>query len=225
MLQPMGNDTLPIILLPGMTADEKLFRLQRAALPTLITPAWIEPRDRESLGAYAARFARCVDPGNPCFIGGASFGGMVALEMAPHLRVEACFLIASVRAASELPWSFRALRPVIQLGPERMGRADGLAGRLIPFLPGRTAGQLRRLSEPRSSFLRWASWAALAWRPSPETREVRVYQIHGAEDRTLPAGRTRPDVLVAKAGHLLPLTHAEAVNEFIRQRVEEHCHA
>jgi hypothetical protein len=27
------------------------------------------------------------------------------------------------------------------------------------------------------------------------------------------------------AGHLLPLTHPEAVNEFIRSRVETRCHA
>src|SRR4051812_8548731 len=125
MRRTVENDALPIILLPGMAADERLFRLQRAALPALVTPAWIEPRDREPLGVYAARLARCVDPGGPCFIGGASFGGMVALEMAAHLRAEACFLIASVRAARELPWRFRVLRPIARLGPERMGRVAG----------------------------------------------------------------------------------------------------
>ncbi len=51
--QPRANDTRPIILLPGMTADGRMFRLQRPAFPSLITPDWIEPRDREPLGAYA----------------------------------------------------------------------------------------------------------------------------------------------------------------------------
>src|SRR4051794_1621671 len=113
----MSDENLPIILLPGMAADDRLFRLQRDTLPGLITPAWIEPCDREPLIAYARRIARCIDPGGPCFVGGASFGGLVALEMAVHLRAEACFLVASVRSDRELLWRFRALRPLAWLGP------------------------------------------------------------------------------------------------------------
>jgi pimeloyl-ACP methyl ester carboxylesterase len=220
----MPENTLPIILLPGMAADGRLFRLQRAALPYLVTPAWIEPRYREPLAAYAERFARRVDPGGPCFVGGASFGGIVALEMAAHLRAEACFLIASVRSAREFPWRYRVLRPLARLGPQHLGRVAAWVSRwLAQSLPRGTTGRLRRLSEPRSAFLQWASWAALDWRPSLGARRVRVYQIHGAGDRTLPIKHTRPDVVVPAAGHLLPLTDAEAVNDFIRSRVEQHC--
>src|ERR1700722_13749272 len=79
---PMKDADPPIIMLPGMAADDRLFRHLRPSLPGLVTPAWIEPRRREPLPAYAGRLARCIDPGVPCFVGGASFGGMVALEMA-----------------------------------------------------------------------------------------------------------------------------------------------
>jgi hypothetical protein len=99
----------PLILLPGMAADGRLFRHQRAALPCIRTPDWIEPRDREPLADYA--------------------------------------------------------------------------------------------------------------HPSAKTREVRVFQIHGSADRTLPVRHTRPDVVVTGAGHLLPFTHPEAVNDFIRRRL------
>jgi pimeloyl-ACP methyl ester carboxylesterase len=148
---------------------------------------------------------------------------MVALEMAVHLRTEACFLIASVRSERELPWQIRALRPVARLGPTGLDWiATWVARCPARFLPAGVVGHLRRLSDPRSAFLRWASWAVLNWRPSPEIRSVRIYQIHGAADRTLPVRYTRPDVVVAGAGHLLPLTHPNAVNEFIRQRVAKH---
>src|SRR5438874_871766 len=143
----MRDDVPPIILLPGMAADDRLFRFQLAALPSLIIPPWIEPDGRESLGAYARRLARCIDPGGPCFVGGASFGGMVALEMAVHLRAEACFLVASIRSGRELPWRFRVLRPLARLGPQRLGRAAFWAARwLAPSLAEGTAGRLRRLS-------------------------------------------------------------------------------
>jgi pimeloyl-ACP methyl ester carboxylesterase len=209
-----------------MAADDRLFRFQRAALPSVVTPAWIEPCSSESLSAYALRLARCINPVAPCFVGGASFGGMVALEMAVHLRAEACFLIASVRSDRELPWRFRTIRPLARLGPEGLGRASAcVAHWLAPSLPEATVGRLRQLSRPQAAFLRWASWAALNWRPNPEIRDVRVYQIHGAADRTIPVRCTRPDVVVPGAGHLLTLTHSESVNEFIRSRVETHCHA
>src|SRR4051794_26086142 len=51
--QVLKTDEPPIILLPGMAADARLFRLQRAALSGLVTPDWIEPRGREPLGVYA----------------------------------------------------------------------------------------------------------------------------------------------------------------------------
>jgi pimeloyl-ACP methyl ester carboxylesterase len=219
---PRNSDTL-IILLPGMAADERLFRLQRTEFPGLITPTWIEPNRREPLRDYARRLGQCIDPGEPCFVGGASFGGTVALEMAVHLRAEACFLIASVRSRDGLPWQYRALRPVAQFGPERLGRIAGWCSRwLAPFLPTVTNGLLNRLAQPRSDFLRWASWAILNWKPSPQAVRLMVYQIHGSADRTLPIRYARPDHIVAGGGHLLPLSHGAEVNDFLRRRIEQH---
>jgi pimeloyl-ACP methyl ester carboxylesterase len=213
----------PLILLPGMAADGRLFRHQRAALPCIRTSDWIAPRDREPLVDYAQRFAQAIATRRRCFIGGASFGGIIALEMAAHLEAEACFLLASVRSDRELPWCLRAIRQIAMLGPTGLGRVAAGGGALLaPFLPRVTVGQLRRLSNPQSTFLRWASWAALTWQPSAKTTGVRVFQIHGSADRTLPVRYTRPDVVVKGAGHLMPFTHPEAVNEFIRHRLIEH---
>ena len=120
-----------LILLPGMAADGRIFRHQRAALPGIRTPDWIEPHDREPLADYAQRFAQAITTCGRCFIGGASFGGIIALEMAAHLQAEACFLVASVRSDRELPWRKRAIRPIAKLGPTGLGRvASGVAASL-----------------------------------------------------------------------------------------------
>ena len=54
---------------------------------------------------------------------------------------------------------------------------------------------------------------------------IPVVHLHGDRDRVLPASLTRPDVLVPGGGHVLPLTHPETVNEFLRSQMEKYGHA
>ena len=70
------------MLIPGLGADARLFRPQREFFPRLETPPWIEWRRAEPLPAYAARLAATIDAAEPYHLGGASLGGMLALEMA-----------------------------------------------------------------------------------------------------------------------------------------------
>jgi pimeloyl-ACP methyl ester carboxylesterase len=212
-----------LLLLAGMGADEGLFARQREAFPDLTVLPWPAPAPHESLRDYAARLAKLAPADRPLFVGGASFGGLVARELAAHLDAEACFLICSVRSGTELSWRWRVLRPLAELGPVRLGRLAVALGLVAGVaLPRGTRRRLLRLGEQRSAFARWAICAALKYRPSPAARRVPVYQIHGERDQTLPVGRTRPHVTVPGAGHLLPLTHAAAVNDFLLWGMERH---
>jgi pimeloyl-ACP methyl ester carboxylesterase len=221
---PVAPPDVPLILLPGMGADARLFRPQLDAFPNAIVPPWLPPNPRESLAEYAQRFAAAIDPGRPCFVGGASFGGFVALEMAPHLNALACFLIGSARDASGMPSRIRWLRPfggTIGVLPFRLlGPSAWLARHTVGrFGHPLTRSFLRHLQEADASFLRWGSRAALTWKPSPATAAVPVYQIHGERDRIFPAKRSRADVILTNAGHLISLTHAAAVNDFLRRHM------
>ena len=208
-----------------MGADERVFAPQMREIPQLTVPRWLPPQSpNESLASYAARMARHVDPGRPCFVGGASFGGFVALEMARHLQTRACFLIGSVRSPRELPARITMLRS---------------AGRAIPHLPWellcRIAGLgvialgqcstpatrsfFEQLSDSDANFLRWATRAVLTWQPDERAFDFPIHHIHGARDHVLPAARTRSDRLVAGAGHVLSLTHADEVTEFLKQHM------
>jgi pimeloyl-ACP methyl ester carboxylesterase len=213
----MAHDAA-FFLLPGMSADERLFASQLHTFPNLRVPRWIDPLPNESLRAYAARLALVVDPGRPCFVGGASFGGIVALEMAPHLRTVACVLIGSVRSPAEFSRRWRRLRPLAYLGPDRIGWIASVLGRIGKrWLPRGTARRLERLLRPESAFVRWAVCAVLRWQPSPATKRVRVFHIHGGADRTLPVELTRPDEVVPGGAHALSLFNAGEVNEFLRR--------
>ena len=203
-------------MLSGMAADERLFAPQVAQFPNLRVQPWVPPRPGESLRGYAFRLARIVDPGRPCIVGGASFGGVVALEMAPRLRTLGCVLIGSVRAPTELPWRWRGLSPLAAFGPDRLATLMRFATRWGKgVLADRTIRRWQRLSRPEAAFVRWAMCAVIRWHTQPATQRVRVFQIHGALDRTLPVTLTRPDVIVPAGGHALTLFSPAAVNEFL----------
>ena len=213
------TDDPPLILFSGMGADERVFTPQARAFPNLTVPAWIAPLRNESLPDNAQRFATRIDPKRPCFIGGASFGGMVALEVARHLpRVLGCFLIGSVRSPRELPRHLRALRPVSRFAPHLAFACLPLTARAA--LSTSDNPMLRQAADADPAFLRWACRAVLTWEPAPHVPSFPIHQIHGDRDPILPSRRTRPDVVVPGACHVLTLSHPQAVNDFIRARMQ-----
>jgi pimeloyl-ACP methyl ester carboxylesterase len=157
--------------------------------------------------------------GGPCLLGGASFGGFVALEVSRWLDARVCILISSVRRPDELPPPIRGLRhnlhpPKVLFAATRF-LADltlRAVGRILPPVEQAVCG-FARDADP--GFLHWACGAVLAWHRDFAPTTVPIRQIHGAADRVLPARYTRPDVLVPRAGHLVMLTHAQPVNDFI----------
>ncbi len=219
------DEVPPLILLSGMGADGRLFREQRACFENLITPDWIPHRREDTLASYAERMAGEVNPGCSCYVGGSSFGGMVALEMARHLDAKACFLIGSIRSSRQLPRRIRVLRPLAGLVPEACGGVPVVLAKALSPLGKRVLSpaansMLGQLADTNRGFLRWASLAVLRWSPEPDGWSVPIHQIHGDRDRVLPHRLTDPDVLVSGAGHLMALTHPVPVNEFLERNIQ-----
>jgi pimeloyl-ACP methyl ester carboxylesterase len=219
----VGNDAR-LILLPGLGADERMYAPQRGAFPHLEVPRWVTPRPRESLPDYARRMAAQIDTSDPFFLGGSSFGGMVALEMARHARPRAVFLIGSCRAAAaSVPWMFRVAGRLANLAPGPVLRTIHRVNSRFTFPFGDlTAEQhdlmvaMMRDADPR--FIQWGGWALCNWAGAGELG-VPVHQIHGGADRIMPCRRSAADVIVPGAGHLLNVTHADVVNTFLAHRL------
>lgn len=221
------NSEMPLILFSGMGADARVFAEQKKAFQNLSVPPWIDPIPNESLDSYASRWATLINPGRPCFIGGASFGGFVALEMVRHLDVVACFLIGSVRSPAQFPKGFKALRRMAPM-------ADVLPFELVTLLSkaalassGSLSGNhvqdlLNQMTEADASFLRWACRAVLTWEGTPSGADVPIYQIHGENDFVLPVANTTPDVIVPGGGHALSMSHPAEVNAFLAEKMKQH---
>lgn len=217
----MSSETAPpLILLPGLAANAEMFRPQRVGFPQLIVPPWPDPQPGESLADYGRRLADDLRPHAPCVLGGASFGGMVAQEVACHLQPRAVILIGSVRSPAEFPRYVRCGRALGNVGswiPVRLLQGmlapatTGAVRKVTPFW-SELASQIRS-ADPR--LFRWSVNAVLRWQ-GPPPPPCPVYQIHGDRDRVLPVKRTRPDRIVSGGGHLISLSKPREVNEFIR---------
>jgi len=218
-----------LILLPGLGADARLFEPQRKAFPQLIVPPWIPFRKDESLPAYAARMAETIKPSRdlPLILGGVSLGGMVAYEIARHLRPDAVVQIASCRMRR----SIRAgaliageLIPWIPWVPLRLWSvAKVLASPVLRIASGFGARDrtlaVAMFREMDSRFMHSALTAILHWHPT-EYDGVPIFQIHGARDLLIPARRVHADSYIPDGGHMINMTHAEIVNAYIAKVAE-----
>jgi pimeloyl-ACP methyl ester carboxylesterase len=214
----MSDPELPLILLSGLAADATVFAPQQLAFPQVIVPPWIEPEPHDSLQTYAERFAEQIRPDGPCILGGASFGGIVALEMARYLKPRAMLLIGSVRSPAELPLRVRIWRkfqpaiPLLPIAPLQW--SAGSASLARKWLPHH-AGVARQFRQADEEVFRWSLRQLLSWHETPVV-DCPIFQVHGDCDRVLPMSRTRPDTIVRGGGHVISLTHSREVNEFIR---------
>lgn len=201
-----------ILLLTGMTPDERIFDRLLPLLPTASIVPWIDPLPRETIRGYAKRLADSVPLGKGTIVCGVSFGGMIARELALHVDAQACVLISSVRDARQMPPWLRWLRSAAFPGLESILKAVGRAAAGYPR-PIRTSAtaRLARLGGASGAWHRWATTSALWWTPSPGVDRIPLVQIHGERDTTFPIRFIHPTIVVAGGGHVLPLTHSAEI--------------
>lgn len=205
-----------ILLLTGMTPDARIFAQLAPQLPTACVVPWIAPRPHESIPDYARRLARSISSGEDVIVCGVSFGGIIARELALRLNAKACVLISSVRDASQLPPWFRVLRPLASLPVEPILKFIGAAAASYPRrIRSSATARLRKLTGVDGAWQRWATAAVLRWRASRELDSVPLIQIHGDCDAMFPLRFVQADIVIAGGGHMLALTHAEAIAEVL----------
>ncbi len=217
-----GSSDIPLILFSGMGADASVFRSQKLAFPNLIVPDWPTPHRAEDLSAYCARLAKSIDPGCPCIVGGASYGGIVALEMRNHLNTVGCLLIGSVRGPHQLPrrvTMLRAFSSVLGIVPISLLQRFAALTAVVARKSGaeHLAGVARQFSDADTTVLRWSAKQVLCWGSAGDNLDAG--HIHGDRDRVFPVSCVEPDEIVVGGGHAISMTHGPQVNEFLRHYI------
>jgi pimeloyl-ACP methyl ester carboxylesterase len=217
-----------LILFPGLGVNEKLFEPQRAIPAKIIVPPWPTPQANESLGDYVRRIVAILPPlPEKYWIGGVSFGGIIALEAAKLLKPRGVFVIASYLHWRELSVTARILARATPSIP------PGIVTLLLKIAPllirvaGRPNRQQRGLLMEllRDSNVPLARWGAgqLADYELTIPPACPIYRIHGTDDRVISFPKhSRVDLAVIGAGHVANVTHPEQVNDFIAKIIGDH---
>lgn len=221
---------LRTILLPGLGADRELFTPQQRALGdclVVVSPQPSSPTD--SFTEVAAQVAGKLQSDGlldePYVLGGMSFGGSMALEIARRVSrpPERLMLIASNRTSDSIPARFRWARSLGGLAPRSI--APSVLARLARFFAWRdgldAAGAAwlteiaRRTDVP---LLLWGGHAIAGWsftEADAESLGVPIYQAHGARDWVLPIARRHVSLPLEEGRHLINWTHADLINAWL----------
>jgi pimeloyl-ACP methyl ester carboxylesterase len=206
-------------LLPGLGADERLFAsLGELCIPLRSTCLPV-PATHETMTAYALRVAIQIDVRPDDWIGGCSFGALVAAEIARHRPAAGLFLIGGALSSATVMPLAQWLAPLARFVPMRPFRAliSTRAGLTLLFGPHTDIQQrllIEMLDATPDAMLRAGARLVTSHFPELPLR-CPVHAIHGTADRLM-----RPPLsgcrLVPNAGHVLTLTHAQEVTAFLR---------
>jgi hypothetical protein len=217
-----------LVLFSGLGLDERFVEAM-GALDGIVARVqvrpWLEPEDNETIPAYAQRMVASLEGSGPVYLGGPSFGGMVALEAARHVDCAGVLLVSSCTQGRALAWYVRAALGLAGRAPLWTISAGLYLAPLAMRLFGRIdrRGRQRMISIWAACDRKVARWGArqiTRWKltaPPPAP----VWHQHGWIDHIIPRARVRPSAWVSAGGHLINLTHPRQVNRFLAQHLRQ----
>jgi pimeloyl-ACP methyl ester carboxylesterase len=138
---PTATARMPLLLLPGLLCDARLWRDQVAGLSDLADPVVADLTLDSSISAMAARAIAGLE--GPFALAGLSMGGYVAFEVMRQAGARVTRLaLFDTSARPDTPEQARQRRGLMSL--TRSGQFRGVTPRLLPRLlhPGHQAGPL-----------------------------------------------------------------------------------
>jgi pimeloyl-ACP methyl ester carboxylesterase len=152
-------------------------------------------------------------------VGGASFGGMLAAEMARQRKGKGLVLLGSTTQPRRLPASYHALEKLQPLIPDALLALRTLRllvrARFAPVTEGAMDTLIAMARDCPPSQLRGFARMALNWEGA-ESFTCPVLALHGDGDGIIPISAAREGHFVLKnAGHSFTLTHPEETSAHI----------
>ncbi len=202
-----------------MGADARLFDAQRRAFPNLRILEWQRPRRGDTFADYARRMAEKL-PAGELVLGGVSFGGVIAQEIAAIRKPAALLLISTLTSTRDLRGGLaisRWLPATVLAEGARMARGVCRLSAATHGLLGQHRGLIATmLGDADAGYLAWACSELPRWE-APLLPAIPTLRVHGTRDPLLlPADRSGIR-WIRGAGHLASMTHGAEVNRAIAE--------
>jgi pimeloyl-ACP methyl ester carboxylesterase len=215
-----------LILFSGLGLDARYVTPPFPLPFDLYVPPWIDPLENETLEQYAQRIIPTLnlDESRDYYLGGVSFGGMVALEVARHVNPHGVFLISSCSSYQCISWLVRVPGKLIApyVSPNFVRKFLWLAPLAIRLVGPLHRDQRNLLIEiwndANLEVMRWGAMIMTQWQFNHQLT-VPVHQLHGRYDHFIPLANVQPDAVVRNGWHALNLTHPREMFNFIAERM------
>lgn len=233
------------VLLPGLGADAELFFPQQAHFGDRLTVIDDADLPTASLEQAATTVAERLDglfesgqlfksgqfdDRQRLVLGGMSFGGSLALEVASRMkhRPVRIALIASNQTAASISTGFRVQRHIGSRLPTGLIRQSlGAAAKFFAWREGldrKAASRLAAMAGRANIPTLLDGAAAIArWRRTEADNAdlgIPIVHLHGRHDWVIPLVPTHATETLEDGKHLITWTHAEAVNDFLERAAQ-----
>lgn len=187
---------------------------------------WIEPEPNEALESYAKRLTASIDTTRPFALVGLSFGGMVAQVALRWLKPKHFILISSVTSYKHIPALYRATGILRLYGLVTRGLVNAFRPVVDWFIgtkrnPEELAMLHKTVRQLSPRLLRWSlKQVTLGWKQNAPPQAP--FHIHGDNDRLLPVGKMKPDVLIKGGTHFMIVSHGKEIGKIVAQHLKAH---
>ncbi|MFN6944946.1 MAG: alpha/beta hydrolase [Cytophagaceae bacterium] len=209
-----------IYFIPGLATDQRLFIRQQQAGFALEVLTWIQPEQNESIETYAYRMAERIQEKAP-ILAGVSFGGIMAIEIAKHIKDGRVILISSVKTKTEIPFYFKLAR-FLGAGklPTWFYSQAGLWAKLIRPMFGKMNSEEKQLffsmiKDADPYLVKWSVQKVLNWNNTHTSDKLS--HIHGSSDLIFPIQKISDPISISGGGHFMILQKSNEVNEALQK--------
>lgn len=207
-----------VFLIPGLGADERIFRNIRLDGFEIVHVKWVAPDKSDTLASYSQKLINEHHIEQNNIVVGNSLGGMLAIEIGKKVRLNKTILISSIKTVDEAPLSFKLYRyiPLYRILPAGFYT---MTGNIVQFAMGKMSKRHKELfidmlQKTSPQFAKWAIGAILHW--DNQTIPANVYHITGDNDKVFSYKRIKGATIVKGGTHLMILNKATQINDWLK---------
>ena len=208
-----------VFLVPGLGADERLFKYIELKKFNVTAVNWITPDAKDTLRDYAARLIQYYHINHDSVVIGVSLGGMLAVEIANLIKPKKTIIISSIKISKEAPLIFKLYKyiPLYKLLSEQYYGFLTMIAK--PFF-GKFSREDWKVFDDMfkrtpASFMKWAIEAILNWENF--TVPDNLYHLIGNRDLIFSYKKINNAKVIRGGTHMMVFDKAEEINYLINE--------